>query len=440
MQISVQSSGALERDMRVEIPEEKITTQVQKRLKSLVKTTRLQGFRPGKVPLKLIQQRFGSQVRQEVVGELVQSSFYDAIVQEKLRPAGSPHIDQLDSEQGQGIVYTAKFEVMPEFELGKIEELKVEKPVCEITENDIDKMIEVLRKQRQELNDVDRQAIMDDVVDIDFKGTIDGEPFEGSEANHFKAVLGQKQLIDGFEDGLIGKKAGDEVSLKLVFPEDYQVKELAGKAVEFQIKINSVQEPVLAELNDSFFVNFGVKEGGLAAFRKEILSHMQRESDMKNRNKFKDSVMAALHEANSVDLPKTLVDKAIQDLQKQFDDTVKSQGLDVDAETITKQGPLFEEQGRKRVALQLILAELIRKHALKADPAKVRAMIEKNAASYEDPSAIINWYYNDKKNLAEIESLTLEDEVIDLIAERARLTEMKLTFDECMNKGQTETD
>ena len=324
MQISVQSSGALARDMRVEIPEEKITTQVQKRLKSLVKTTRLQGFRPGKVPLKLIQQRFGSQVRQEVVGELVQSSFYDAIVQEKLRPAGSPHIDQLDSEQGQGIVYTAKFEVMPEFELGKIEELKVEKPVCEITENDIDKMIEVLRKQRQELNDVDRQAIMDDVVDIDFKGTIDGEPFEGSEANHFKAVLGQKQLIDGFEDGLIGKKAGDEVSLKLVFPEDYQAKELAGKAVEFQIKINSVQELVLAELNDSFFVNFGVKEGGMAAFRKEILSHMQRESDMTNKNKFKDSVMAALHEANSIDLPKTLVDQAIQDLQKQFDDTVKS--------------------------------------------------------------------------------------------------------------------
>lgn len=438
MQISVQSSGALERAMRVEIPEEQITTQVQKRLQSLVKTTKLQGFRPGKVPLKLIQQRFGSQVRQEVVGELVQSSFYDAIVQEKLRPAGSPHIDELDSEQG--IVYTAKFEVMPEFELAKLEELKVEKPVCEITDDDIDKMIEVLRKQRQELNDVDRPAAMDDVVDIDFKGTIDGESFEGGEATHFKVGLGQKQLIDGFEDGLVGKKAGDEATLKLVFPEDYQAKELAGKAVEFQIKVNSVQEPVLAELNDSFFVNFGVKEGGMEAFRKEIQAHMQRESEMKNRNQFKESVMDALHKANSIDLPKTLVDQAIQDLQKQFDDTVKSQGLDVDESTITKQGPLFEEQGRKRVALQLILAELIKKNELKADPAKVRTMIEKNAANYEDPSVIINWYYNDKKNLSEIESLALEDELIDWIAERAELTEISLTFDECMNKGQTKTD
>jgi len=438
MQVSVESSGTLERTMRVEVPEELIASEVANRLKSLTRTTKIQGFRPGKVPLKLIQKRYGVGVRQEVVGELVQNSYFDAITQEKLRPAGTPTIDPLEAELGQGLVYTAKFEVMPEFELAKVEELSIEKPLCEITDEDISKMIETLRKQRQQFAVVERAAQSGDRLKIDFTGKIDGDVFEGGEASDYELELGSGSFIAGFEDGLMGSKAGGQVTLDLSFPDDYQKQELAGKAVEFLVKIHEVKEPVLPALDEEFFKEFGVAEGGEEAFVEEIKQHMTRESESALRNRQRDAVMDALHEANKIDLPASMIATEQQHLQKQFTDNLQQYGID-SKNTPPVDIAMFEGQAKKRVALQLIVAELIRQHELKAEPAKVRAMLEKNAASYEDPAAVVNWYYSDKSRLAEVEALVLEDEVIDWVVGKARITERKLPFDELMNKGQTET-
>lgn len=438
MQVSVESNGTLERTMKVEVPEEKIAAEVENRLKSLTKTTKIQGFRPGKVPLKLIQKRYGAGVRKEVVGELVQNSYNDAITQEKLRPAGMPKIDPLEAELGHGLAYTAKFEVMPEIELVAVEELSIEKPVCEIVEEDTEKMIETLRKQRQKFNVVERETKIGDKVKIDFKGEMDGEVFEGGEANDFELELGSNSLIPGFEDGLVGKKAGDEVTLELNFPDPYQKEEFAGKPVRFMVTVHEVKEAVLPELDDEFFKDFGVSEGGHEAFVEEIKQHMSRESEAALRNRQRDAVMDALHEANKINLPKTMIEAEQQNMQQQFTKNLEQYGVD------SKNAPpvdiaMFEEQATKRVALQLIVAELIRQNDLKIEPSKVRALLEKNAESYEDPGAIINWYYSDKSRLAEVEAVVMEDAVIDWITSKASITELNLRFDELMNKGQTET-
>jgi trigger factor len=438
MQVSVESTGALERTMKVEVPEEKIATEVATRLQSLTKTSKIQGFRPGKVPLKLIQKRYGAGVRQEVVGELVQNTYYEAITQEKLKPAGMPTIDPLEAELGKGLVYTAKFEVMPEIELAAVEDLSVEKALCDIADEDVEKMIETLRTQRQEFEVVERAAETGDKVKIDFTGKMDGEVFEGGEAKDFELELGSKSFIEGFEEGLVGKKAAEELTLNLKFPDEYQKKEYSGKAVEFHVTIHEVKGAVLPELNDDFFKDFGVTEGGMEAFVEEIKQHMGRESETALRNRLRDAVMNALHEANKIELPKAMIETEQQNMQKQFTDNLQQYGID------SKDAPpvdlaMFEEQANKRVALQLIVAELIRKHELKAEPAKVRALLEKNAASYEDPSAVVNWYYSDKSRLAEVEAVVLEDEVIDWVAGKAKMTELNLAFDDLMNKGQTET-
>ena len=312
MQVSVESTGTLERTVKVEVPEEKVATEVENRLKSLSKTTKLQGFRPGKVPFKIIRQRFSTQVRQEVVGEVVQSSFFEAIQKENLQPAGRPEIDSLESDLGKGVIYTAKFEVLPEVKLATVGDLAIEKVVCEISEEDIDKMIDVLKNQRKESQEVDRTSTAEDIVDIDFKGNIEGESCEGGESAGFEVELDKKRLIDGFEAGLIGKKAGDEFCLSLTFPADYHVEDLAGKPVEFQVTVNKVLEPVLPELNDEFFRAFGVEDGGLEAFRLQMKTHMERESEAALRIRNRDAVMDALHSANKIALPNILVEQEKQ--------------------------------------------------------------------------------------------------------------------------------
>ena len=439
MQVSVESKGTLERVMKVEVPEEKIAAEVEDRLKSLSKTTKMQGFRPGKVPMNLIKKRYGAGVRQEVVGELVQNTYFDAINQENLRPAGMPKIDPLEAELGQGLVYTAQFEVMPDIELADVEQLEIEQPLCEISDADTDKMIETLRQQRQDFQVVEREAQSGDKLKIDFTGRMEGEEFEGGKATDFELELGSNSFIPGFEDGLIGKKADEEVVLELKFPDPYQKAEFSGKDVEFTVKIHEVKEAVLPELNEEFFAGFGVEEGGQEAFMTEIRQHMSRESETALRNRQRDAVMDALAEANKVELPRTMIEAEQQNMQKQFAENLKQYGMDASAAPPVDVS-MFEEQATRRVALQLIVAELIRKHELRAEPSKVRETIEKNAASYEDPSAVVNWYYGDQNRLAEVEALVLEDAVIDFVCSKAKLQDKQLAFDELMNKGQTETE
>ena len=439
MQVKVESNSGLERTVTVEVPEDKIATEVESRLKSLSQTTRIQGFRPGKAPFRIIQQRYGDQVRQEVVGKVLQSSLSEAITQENLRLAGNPEIGKFDAEQGKGLSYTAKFEVLPEIKLNPVEELEIEKASCEVTEEDIDKMIDVLRNQNFELQDADREAAAEDILEVDYTGYIDGEPFDGGSATDFKIDLSQKRLIDGFEAGLIGKKAGEEVTLNLEFPENYHVGNLAGKPVEFKVVVKRVSEKVLPEVNEEFYKKFGIEEGGAEAFRRQIKDHMTSEVEQVLRNRLRESVMNALREANQVELPLVLVNQEKQRLRTQFDQNLKNQGLNIEDMKHPDDDGLFEEKARERVSLQLVIAELIRSHDIKADESRVRELVMKYAQNYQDPAAIMNWYYSDKNRMAEVEAQALENEVVDWVIERAKVTNSNQTFDECMNKGQTES-
>jgi trigger factor len=437
MQVSVESTGPLEKRLKVEVPEEKIATEVQNRLQSMTKTTRIKGFRQGKVPLKVVQKQYGSKVRQEVISEVMQNSLYEAITQEKLQPATRPELEDFDPEQKEGLVFTAKIEILPEITISPVEELTIEKPVCKVSDDDIDKMIEIVRKQHRKPEAVEREAAEDDSVVIDFIGRIDGEAFDGGTAKDFSLELGAKRFIEGFEDGLLGAKAGDKRVLKLKFPDEYANKTLAGKDVVFEVDVKVVNELVLPELDSELFATLGVTEGGLEEFRAEVRKNMQRESEQATLTRVKESVMQKLYEANKIDLPATLVANEVTKLQTQYKSTLLQQGFN--AEDIPMGDPsMINGQAEKRVTLQLLVADIIKTNGIKVDPAKVRAMIEKAAVGYEDTSEVINWYYSDKNRLAEVEALALEEEVINWIMEKAQVNETELAFDALINKGQTE--
>lgn len=436
MQVSVESTSSLERKVRVELPEDRVSSEVSHRLEKMTKTTKVQGFRPGKVPLKIIKGRYGEQVRNEVVGELVQSSLYEAINQESLKPAGQPRIDELNDEAGKDLAYTAVFEIYPEVTLKPLSDVKLEKMACDVSEDDVAKMIEMLRKQRRELKPVERAAKEGDSVNIDFEGFVDNEAFEGGQAEGYELELGSKSFIEGFEEGLIGKSAGDEVTLDLKFPEDYGKEEFKGKDTQFKIKVNLVNEVVLPEVNEAFMKQFGVNDGKVETLNAEIRRNMEREVELTVRRQLKESVFEQLREINEVELPQSLVANEQHRVKHEMQDRLKQQGLDSGA-IGDADDSLFVEQAEKRVSLQLIVGEIIKQNELKADPAKVRQMIEQAASGYEDPNAVVNWYYSDQKNLAEVEALALEDSVVDWVLENATVTNKSCTFDEIMNKGQT---
>jgi trigger factor len=432
MQVSVESTGPLERRLKVEVPEEKIAAEVQKRLTSMVKTTRIKGFRQGKVPLKVVEKQYGPKVRQEVVGEVLQNSLFEAITQEKLQPASRPELEDFDTNQTEGLVFTAKIEVMPEIKLSPIEDLTIEKSVCKVSDDDVDKMIEVLRKQHHKLQVVEREAAESDAVVIDFVGRIDGEEFPGGNAKDIDLELGAKRFIAGFEDGLLGAKAGDNRILKLKFPEEYTNEDLAGKDVEFEVDVKVVNESVLPEMNSEFFSIMGLTDGSLEEFRVEVRKNMVRESEQKSLAKVKESVMQQLYEANKIDLPSTLVTNEIAQLHEQFKSKLLQQG--VQESVIPESDPsMYSAQAEKRVTLQLLVADIIKENGIKADPSKVRTMIEKAAEGYEDTSEVVNWYYSDKNRLAEVEALALEEEVITWIVDKAKVNETELAFDALMN-------
>ncbi len=436
MQVSVESTGTIGRKVRVEVPEDRISSEVSDRLQKMTKTTKVQGFRPGKVPLKIVQGRYGLQVRKEVIGELVQSSLYEAITQEDLKPAGQPQIDELKDESGQDLVYTASFEVYPEVKLKDMGELEFEKPTCAVSDDDVTSMIEMLRKQRRELKIAERAAQNGDVLDINFEGFIDGEAFEGGKAENYELELGSNSFIAGFEDGLVGASEGDDVVVNVKFPDEYGNEALKGKDAEFKVKVNLVNETVLPEVDETFMLEFNVKDGKEETFRDEIKRNMEREVDLTLRRQIKDVVMDALHEANEIELPQALVANEANRAKQDFENNLKRQGHNAGA-IGSLDASVFTEQAKKRVTLQLILGEIIKQNELKADPAKVKEMIDQVASGYEDPSAVLDWYYSDQKNLAEVESLTLEDDVVDWVLGHAKVTDKACTFDEIMNKGQT---
>ncbi len=432
MQVSIETTSGLERRLTVGVPAERVDAEVDNRLQKAAKNVRMPGFRPGKVPMKVMRQRFGAGVRQEVLGEVMSQSFQEAVVQEKLRPAGQPSIEPKSLDAGKDLEYVATFEVFPEVETVEMDGFDIEKPVAEVTDTDIDNIIDVFRKQQGNWETADRAAAEGDKVNINYVGTRDGEAFEGGSAEDSDLELGSGRMIPGFEDGIAGMKAGDEKTLQLSFPEDYHNEELKGAAVEFKITLNSVQEMVPAELNEELFAKYGVEEGGEEQFRKEVGENMARELKNAVEGKVKQQVMDAVVAAHTgLEVPKALISQEVDVLRQQMFQQFGGAGADLDLKSLLPDD-MFTENAEKRVKLGLVLAEMISKFELKADPEQVRATIEEMASTYQDPEEVINWYYSNQEQLSSVESKVLEDQVVEKLLESAKISEKECSYQEAI--------
>jgi trigger factor len=437
MQVSIETTSGLERRLTVGVPAERIESEVDSRLQKAVGNVRLPGFRPGKVPMKVMRQRFGAGVRQEVLGEVVSQSFQEAVVQEQLRPAGQPTIEPKNMEPGKDLEYIATFEVFPEVQVVEIADFEVEKPVADVTDEDVDNIIEVFRKQQGGWEVIEREAAEGDTVNIDYTGTKDGEPFDGGSAEGSDLELGSGRMIKGFEDGIVGMQAGEKKSLDLTFPDDYHNEELKGAAVEFKVSVNSVQEMVPAELNEELFAKYGVEEGGLEKFRADVRENMARELKNAIQGKLKQQVMDAVAKAHdSLEVPRALVAREVEVMRDQmFQQFGGANAQDMDLKALLPDD-MFNENAERRVKLGLVLAELVAKLELKADSAKVRETIEEMASTYQDPEEVINYYYSDQEQLASVESRVLEDQMVEKLLDNANIVEKACTYQEAIGQNQ----
>jgi trigger factor len=437
MQVSIETTSKLERRLTVGVPAESVDGEVDTRLKQAMKNVRLPGFRPGKVPLKVMRQRFGAGVRQEVLGEVMSRSFQEAVVKEQLRPAGNPTIEPRNVDAGKDLEYVATFEVFPEVTVVDLENFKVEKPQAEVKPEDVDRIIEVFRKQQGDWETVDRAAVDGDRVTIDFSGTRDGEPFEGGSAEGSELELGSGRMIPGFEDGIAGMRAGEEKTLELTFPEDYHQEDLRGAAVVFQIKLHEVEELQLAPLDEKLFEAYGVEGDDEAAFRAEVEENMSRELKNAVQARVKQQVMDAVAEAYSeLDIPRALISQESDALRQQmFQQFGGAAPQDLDLKSLLPD-EMFAERAERRVKLGLVLAELISHFELKADADAVRAAVEEIASTYQDPEEVVNWYYGNQEQLSAIESRVLEDQVVDKLLSQADVVESPCSYQDAIALGQ----
>ena len=424
MQVSVEAGEGLERKLTVQVPAETVEMEVNNRLNSIKNTVKMDGFRPGKVPLKVVKQKYSGTVLQEVAGELMQSSFREALTQENLNPAGDPVIHAEDLELGKVMEYTATFEVYPEVALSPISDLSIEKIEAVVDGGDVDKMIEVLRKQKMDWVEVDRASADGDRISIDFVGTVDGEKFDGGSANDMPMVLGAGQMIPGFEEKLTGLKASDETTFKVPFPEDYAAKELAGKEAEFAVTVKKVEEPKLPEIDEEFAKAFGVESGDTEQLMSDIKANMDRELDRKLRAILKGNVMDALVAANPLDVPAAVVEQEAETLKKQTEVQTPGSTLTVDA---------FMDDAKRRVQLGLILAEVAKMSSLNIDADMIKARIEEMAQDYDDPDEFVRYYMGNQELLSGVQTLVMEDKVVDWIVDQASVSAKNSTFDEVMN-------
>ncbi|RXT89653.1 trigger factor [Pseudomonas syringae] len=427
MQVSVENTSALERRMTIGVPAERIETEVNKRLQQTARKAKIPGFRPGKVPMSVIRQRYEDGARQEALGDLIQATFYEAVVEQKLNPAGAPAVEPKSFEKGKDLEYVATFEVFPEFTVAGFDSISVERLSADVADSDLDNMLEVLRKQNVRFEVADRAAQNEDQLNIDFVGKVDGEVFAGGSATGTQLVLGSGRMIPGFEDGLGGAKAGEERVLNGTFPEDYQNLELAGKAAEFTVTVNTVSEPKLPELNEEFFKQFGIKETGIEGFRTEVRKNMERELRQAIKSKVKNQVMDGLLAANPIEVPKALLENEVNRLRvqavQQFGGNIKPDQLPAE---------LFEEQAKRRVELGLIVAEVVKQFDLKPDDARVREMIQEMASAYQEPEQVVAWYYKNEQQMNEVRSVVLEEQVVDTVLQKASVTDKSVSYEEAV--------
>jgi trigger factor len=429
LDVSVEKAKGLERRLTVRVPSVEIEREIDARLAKMSKTARIKGFRPGKVPAKVVRQRYGVQIRQEVLSDVIRSSFSRAVSEARINPAGGPAIEPLGGTDGEHFSYRATFEVYPEIKLKALEGLTFERPLVEITDTDVDDMIERLRSQRATWRVVPRNAERGDRVVVDFKGQIDGAPFSGGEGKDVTVLLGGGQVIEDFDKALHGLAAGEEKSAKVKFPKDYGVKDLAGKKAVFELSVKRVEEKVLPPLDAEFFATFGVKDGGIAALGPEVRKNMQRELDERVRAETKTRALNALLAANGLEIPNALV---LEEMRRQQADAMQRLGVQDPGKAPAES---FREIAGKRVKLGLLVQELIAKHKIELDRGKVDRRIQELAEPYENPQEAAQVYRGSRELMAQVESTVLEDQVVDLLLERGKPKEKRLRFEEFMGMG-----
>lgn len=435
MQASLETLSTLERRLKVAVPVNQINNEVENRLKRLQRTVKLHGFRPGKVPMKVVVQQFGSQVRQEVLGDTVERTFGEAVREKNLRVAGYPRIEaQPGGEAAADFEFTATFEIFPEVKIGDLAATTIERPVVTVGEPEVDKTIEVLRKQRVSYAEVDRAAAAGDVVVIDYKGTIDGVPFDGGTAEGQSVVLGEGRLLADFETALIGMSAGATKSFELTFPADYHGTEVAGKKAVFEVTLHKVQEQKLPAVDAEFAKSLGVEDGDLARMRADVRSNLEREVKRRVQARVKDQALKSLLESATLEIPKALVDMEIERLMAQMADNFRGRGMKEDAMNMPREA--FEPEARRRVSIGLVLNELVKQNDIKAQPDQVKAMIEDYAESYEHPEEVVRWYYQSGDRVREVEAVVLENNVVDWVLRNAKVADKPTAFDELMGNAQ----
>jgi trigger factor len=434
MQSNVETLGPLERRLNVTVPQEKIETEVESRLKRIARTAKIRGFRSGKVPLKIVLQQYGPQVRQEVMGDVLQKSFGEAVLEQKLRVAGYPRFEAKEvTENALQFEFSATFEVYPDVILGDLKSTGIEQPVMQVSSADVDKAIKIMRKQRTQYNVVERPVLAGDRVNIDYHGVIDGVEFDGSSANKFLLNLGEGQFLKDFEEQMIGMSTEQSKTFEVTFPVNYHGKEIAGKTATFEVKLNGVEEPKLPELNADFARSLGIAEGGVEKMHGEVQANLEREVSKRIKTRIKENVMKALLDTTTIETPKVLVALELDRLMQSTRDDLKERGMKV--KDVPLPPDLFQEQAQRRVNLGLIMAELVKTYGLHAKPEQVRALVENFAQSYENPGEVVKLHYSSKERLNEAESAVLEDNVVAWVLEKANVVEKVVTFDELMGES-----
>ncbi|KAA9000069.1 trigger factor [Affinibrenneria salicis] len=431
MQVSVETTQGLGRRVTITVAADSIETAVKSELVNVAKKVRIDGFRKGKVPMNIVAQRYGASVRQDVLGDLMQRNFVDAIIKEKINPAGAPQYVPGEYKAGEDFTYSVEFEVYPDVELKGLDAIEVEKPLVEVTEADVDGMLETLRKQQADWKEKADAATAEDRATLDFTGSIDGEEFEGGKATDFVLAMGQNRMIPGFEDGVVGHKAGEEFTIDVTFPEDYHAENLKGKAAKFAIVLKKVEERELPELTEEFIKRFGVADGSLDGLRAEVRKNMERELKAAVRNRVKTQVIDGLIAANEIDVPAALIDGEIDVLRRQAAQRFggdEKQALELPRE-------LFEEQAKRRVQVGLLLSEVISSNELKADEDRVKTLIEEMASAYEDPQEVIEFYGKNKELMNNMRNVALEEQAVEALLAGAKVTEKSVGFNELMNQS-----
>lgn len=429
MQVSVENSSTLGRKLTISVPSDRMEQMIEERAKRLGKTVRLPGFRPGKVPRSVIEKRFGPDLLNEVAGELIQSSYQEALEKEGLIPATQPQVEPTNLERGQDLEYVASFDIYPEIAALDVKGAKIEKPVCEVEDSDIDTTIDRMRKQRMDFKSVEDAAKEGDRVTIDFTGRIDGEAFEGGAAEAYPVVLGAGSIIADLDQGLTGIKNGEQRVIPVTFPEDYPKEDLAGKAAEFEVKVSEVAVPEMPEVNDEFAQGFGIADGGVVKLREEIRSNLERERDERVRGNVRDQVLNKLLEKSDFEVPDQMVEDEITAMGEQMKQMM---GPAADSQPEPDR-TLFRDEAERRVRLGLIMRSVITEREITVDAGKVRETVTRMAAGYEQPEQVIQYYYSDPQRLAQVEAQVLEEQVIETLVEETDQVDKPISFSAFMN-------